>query len=53
MSKKKEKMTAEQRLVHLPNPMHFSACLEGGRIYKNRKKYTRKGKARFDPRKWE
>lgn len=49
--KKNKKMTPEQRLVHLPNPMHLDACKQGGNIYKDKTKYTRKGKSRFDYRK--
>ena len=36
---------------HLPNAMHLDACRQGGRVYRNRKKYSRKGKARFDVKK--
>ena len=29
----------------------FEECRQGGNIYRNKKKYTRKGKSRFDYRK--
>lgn len=45
---KKKKMTQEQRLCHLPNELHLAACIKGGNVYRNRKKYTRKGKAKFN-----
>lgn len=48
---KKKNMTQEQRLAHLPNPMHLDACIQGGNVYRNKKKYTRKGKDRFDLKK--
>lgn len=51
-ARQKAKMTQQQRMVFLPNPMHLSACQEGAKVYRNRKKYTRKGKERFDARKW-
>ncbi len=41
----------EQRSLKLPNPMHLDACRQGGNIYRNKKKYTRKGKEKFDYRK--
>lgn len=47
--KKNANMSQEQRRVHLPNPMHLQACIEGGRIYRNKKKYTRKGKSKYNP----
>ncbi len=51
MSKKKKNkranMSAEQRLIHSPSPMHLQACIEGGRVFRNKKKYTRKGKAKY------
>lgn len=50
---KRSQMTAEQRLIHSPSPMHLDACQQGGRVFRNKKKYTRKGKERFDPRKWD
>ena len=54
---KKKKMTAEQRLIHSPSPLHLDACIQGGRIFRNKTKYTRKGKSKFDVRKeyglWE
>lgn len=49
--KKKEEMTYAERLLHIPNPMHLEACKAGGRIYRDRTKYTRKGKDRWDARK--
>lgn len=33
-----------KRLHKLPNKMHLQACIDGGNIYKNRKKYNRKVK---------
>lgn len=48
---KKKKMTAEQRLIHSPSPLHLDACIQGGRIFRNKTKYTRKGKSKFDVRK--
>lgn len=53
MSKRRNKMTMEQRLVHSPSPLHLQACMEGSRTFRNRKKYTRKGKERFDARKYQ
>ena len=44
-------MSFEQRRVHLSNPMHLDACLQGSRVFRNKKKYTRKGKSRYDFRK--
>ena len=35
---------ANIRASSLPNPMHLDACRKGGRIYRNKKKYTRKEK---------
>lgn len=49
--KKNKKMSQEQRLIHLPNPMHLDACRQGGNIYRDRTKYSRKGKDKFDQRK--
>jgi len=49
--KRKQDMSYGERLLHIPNPMHLEACKKGARIYKNRKKYTRKGKDRYDYRK--
>lgn len=49
--KKKDQRTFEQRRIHLPNPMHLDACQQGSRIFRNRKKYSRKGKDRYDYRK--
>ena len=42
-----------EHVCHLPNKMHLQACIEGARVQRNRKKYTRKGKDRFDARKFE
>ena len=50
MSRKKKDMSQEQRMIHLPNPMHLDACKQGSRVFRNKKKYTRKGKNRFDSR---
>lgn len=38
-------------LLHVPNPLHLEACKNGSRVYRNKKKYRRKGKDRFDYRK--
>ena len=35
---------ANVRGSSLQNPMHLDACRQGGRIFKNKKKYTRKEK---------
>lgn len=35
---------ANIRASSLPNPMHLDACRQGGRIFRNKKKYTRKEK---------
>ena len=48
---KKQTYKFEERSLKLPNPMHLAACRQGGNIYRNKKKYTRKGKAKFDYRK--
>ena len=50
MSRKREKMTQEQRLIHSSSPIHLEACKQGSRVYRNKKKYTRKGKSRFSPK---
>lgn len=42
-----------EHMCHLPNKMHLQACINGARVQRNRKKYTRKGKDRFDARKLE
>lgn len=50
MKKKKNRrmnMSLEERLIHSPNPMHLSACMEGCKVFRNRKKYTRKGKEKY------
>lgn len=44
MKKKKKKMTYAEMLLHIPNPQHLEACKKGGRIYKNKRTYTRKTK---------
>lgn len=44
----KTKEQANRDMVHLPNPMHAAACLKGGQVHKNKKKYTRKEKHRKD-----
>lgn len=51
--KKKSKMTMEQRMVHAPSPLHLDACRQGSRTFRNKKKYTRKWKERFDARKYQ
>lgn len=51
MSRKREKLSPEKRLIYSPSPMHLDACRQGGRIFKNKKKYSRKGKSRFDLKK--
>lgn len=33
-----------KKLHKLPNKMHLQACIDGGNVYKNRKKYNRKVK---------
>lgn len=45
--------STSEHMCHLPNKMHLQACIEGARVQRNRKKYTRKGKDRFDARKFE
>lgn len=54
MSNKSQKITISitDRLMHIPNPMHLDACKQGSRITRNKKKYTRKGKQKFDLRKY-
>lgn len=47
MKKKKKEMNYGQLLLHIPNPMHLEACKKGSNIYKNRKKYSRKGKNKY------
>lgn len=48
MSKKKKTKSTNtsqgQLLLHIPNPMHLQACIKGGRIFKDKSKYTRKQK---------
>lgn len=44
---KEETYDFAKRGTHLPNKMHLDACQQGSRVYRNRKKYTRKGKCRF------
>lgn len=51
MNMKKQTYKFEERSLKLPNPMHLDACRQGGNIYRNKKKYTRKGKGKFDYRK--
>lgn len=51
MKKKKEHMTYAEKLLHIANPMHLEACKSGGRVYKNRKKYSRKAKHKYDYKK--
>lgn len=53
MSRNRKGMTPEQKLVHSPSKLHLTACQEGSRTFRNRKKYTRKGKERFDARKYQ
>lgn len=53
MSRNRKEMTPEQKLVHSPSKLHLTACMEGSRTFRNRKKYTRKGKERFDARKYQ
>lgn len=48
---KKKTYRFEERSLKLPNLYHLDACRQGGNIYRNKKKYTRKGKSRFDYRK--
>ena len=42
--KKTNKMSQGELLLHIPNPMHLRACIKGGRIFKDKTKYTRKQK---------
>ncbi len=43
--KKKVKVqTQGEMLLHIPNLMHLEACKKGGRIFKDKSKYTRKTK---------
>lgn len=42
-----------EHMCHLPNKIHLQAYINGARVQRNRKKYTRKGKGRFDARKLE
>ena len=57
MSKKKKRTPAiseastAEHMTHLPNKLHLQACIDGARVQRNKKKYTRKGKSRFDYRK--
>lgn len=51
MNMQKQTYRFEERSLKLPNPMHLDACRQGGNIYRNKKKYTRKGKAKFDYKK--
>ena len=46
MAKKKQvKLKSQQEmLLHIPNPMHLEACKKGGRIFRDKSKYTRKSK---------
>ncbi len=48
---KKHVYRYEVRGLRIPNFMHLDACIQGGNIYKNKKKYTRKGKRKFDYKK--
>ncbi|WP_373211155.1 hypothetical protein [Holdemanella biformis] len=48
---KKHVYRYEVRRLRIPNFMHLDACIQGGNIYKNKKKYTRKGKRKFDYKK--
>lgn len=51
MKNKTKKMSYAERLLHVPNPMHLAACKEGARVYRNKKKYTRKGKEKYNYKK--
>lgn len=42
--KKRTPTEKAKELAHLPNPWHLDACKKGGRVFKNKKKYTRKEK---------
>ena len=49
MKKEKIQISKEemhQKLIHSPNPTHVANFLQGGKVYKNKKKYTRKEKHR-------
>lgn len=48
---KKHVYRYEVRGLRIPNFMHLDACIQGGNIYKNKKKYTRNGKRKFDYKK--
>ena len=48
---KNSKYVYEERALRIPNKMHLDACRQGGRVFRNKTKYTRKGKSRFDVRK--
>ena len=39
---KKYKTITNKDLHKLPNKMHLQACIDGGNIFKNKKKYNRK-----------
>ena len=42
---KRDKMSFEQRMIHLPSPMHLAACQVGGKVHKSKKDYNRKDKS--------
>ena len=51
MKMKKFVYRFEERSLRIPNFMHLDTCIQGGNVYKNKKKYSRKGKSKFDYRK--
>ena len=51
MKMKKFVYRFEERSLRIPNFMHLDTCIQGGNIYKNKNKYSRKGKSKFDYRK--
>ena len=40
--KKRTPTEKAKELAHLPNPWHLDACKQGGRVFKNKKKYRNK-----------
>lgn len=43
-NKSKKYLTQGEMLLHISNPMHLEACKMGGRVFRDRSKYTRKAK---------
>lgn len=49
MKKEVIKISKEEmnhKMVHSPNPMHVQNMMQGGKVHRNKKKYTRKEKHR-------